>query len=110
LQRIHAEGFDRCLEKFFQEPKIDMLGVRLNLPNTLTPPSEKLYQTLAELSAANDKRVFVLTRATEPIADVWHERLNSLGLTFTGDYRKSIRALSRLRKNERDRAIVRFNP
>lgn len=110
LQRINAEGFDRCLEKFFQEPKIDMVGVRLNLPETITPASEKLYQRLADLSAANDKRVFVLTRATEPIADVWHERLNSLGLTFTGDYRKSIRALSRLRKNERDRAIGRFNP
>ncbi len=110
LQRINAEGFDCCLEKFFQEPKIDMVGVRLNLPETITPASEKLYQRLADLSAANDKRVFVLTRATEPIADVWHERLNSLGLTFTGDYRKSIRALSRLRKNERDRAIGRFNP
>jgi len=110
LQRINAEGFDRCLEKCFQEPKIDMVGVRLNLPETITPASEKLYQRLADLSAANDKRVFVLTRATEPIADVWHERLNSLGLTFTGDYRKSIRALSRLRKNERDRAIGRFNP
>jgi acetate---CoA ligase (ADP-forming) len=110
LQRINAEGFDRCLEKFFQEPKIDMVGVRLNLPETITPASEKLYQRLADLSAANDKRVFVLTRATEPIADVWHERFNSLGLTFTGDYRKSIRALSRLRKNERDRTIGRFNP
>ena len=110
LQRINAEGFDRCLEKFFQEPKIDMVGVRLNLPETITPASEKLYQRLADLSAANDKRVFVLTRATEPIADVWHERLNSLGLTFTGDYRKSIRALSRLRTNERDRASGRFNP
>jgi len=110
LQRINAEGFDRCLEKCFQEPKIDMVGVRLNLPETITPASEKLYQRLADLSAANDKRVFVLTRATEPIADVWHERLNSLGLTFTGDYRKSIRALSRLRTNERDRASGRFNP
>jgi acetyltransferase len=110
LQRIKPEAFDRCLESFFKEPKIDMLGVRLNLPNTLSPPSEKLYQTLADLSVANQKRVFILTRATEPIADVWHERLNNLGLTFTGDYRKSIRALSRLRKNERDRALGRFNP
>jgi acetyltransferase len=108
LQRINPEAFERCLETFFKEPKIDMVGVRLNLPNTLTPPSEKLYQTMADLSVANDKRVFVLTRATEPIAEVWHERLNNLGLTFTGDYRKSLRALSRLRKNERDRAVGRF--
>ena len=110
LQRINAEGFDRCLEKFFQEPKIDMVGVRLNFPATITPASEKLYRRLAELSVANDKRVFALTRATEPIAEVWHERLNSLGLTFTGDYRKSLRALGRLRKNERERAIGRFSP
>ena len=34
--------------------------------------------------------------------------LNNLGLTFTGDYRKSLRAMGRLRKNERDRAIGRF--
>ena len=26
LQRIKPEGFDNCLEKFFQEPKIDMVG------------------------------------------------------------------------------------
>jgi acetyltransferase len=108
LQRIKPEAFERCLARFFEEPNIDMVGVRLNLPNTLTPESERLYQSLADLSQKNDKRVFVLTRATEPIAEVWHDRLNQLGLTFTGDYRKSLRALGRLRKNERDRAEGRF--
>jgi acetate---CoA ligase (ADP-forming) len=110
LQRINPEGFDRCLEKFFQEPKIDMLGVRLNLPEAITSASEKLYTKISELSRANDKRVFVLTRATEPPAEVWYDKLNNLGLTFTGDYRKSLRAMGRLRKNERDRAIARFTP
>jgi acetate---CoA ligase (ADP-forming) len=108
LQRIKPEAFDQCLEKFFQEPQIDMVGLRLNLPDSLTPSSEKLYQKISDLSSANAKRVFVFTRATEPPADVWYQRLNSLGLTFTGDYRKSLRAMSRLRKNERDRAIGRF--
>ena len=98
------------MEKFFQEPKIDMLCVRLNLPDSITPTSEKLYQQISDLSRANDKRVFILTRATEPPAPVWYDKLNSLDLTFTGDYRKSIRAMSRLRKNERDRAIGRFAP
>ena len=110
LQRINPDGFDRCLEKFFQEPKIDMLGVRLNLPETITPSSEKLYQQISDLSRANDKRVFILTRATEPAAPVWYDKLHSLDLTFSGDYRKSIRAMSRLRKNERDRSIGRFVP
>jgi acetate---CoA ligase (ADP-forming) len=110
LQRINPEGFDRCLAKFFQEPTIDMLGVRLNLPETITPASDKLYTKISELSRANDKRVFVLTRATEPPAEVWYDKLNNLGLTFTGDYRKSLRAMGRLRKNERDRAIDRFTP
>lgn len=110
LQRINPEAFDRCLEQFFQDPKIDMLGVRLNLPETITPSSEKLYQQIANLSRANDKRAFILTRATEPPAPVWYDKLNSLDLTFTGDYRKSIRSMSRLRKNERDRAIGRFAP
>ncbi len=110
LQRMKPEAFDRCLQKFFEEPKIDMLGVRLNLPEAVTLPSEKLYQQISDLSKANDKRVFILTRATEPPAQVWYDKLNSLGLTFTGDYRKSIRAISRLRKNERDRAIGRFLP
>jgi acetate---CoA ligase (ADP-forming) len=110
LQRINPEGFDRCLEKFFQEPDIDMLGVRLNLPEAITSASDKLYTKISELSRANDKRVFVLTRATEPPAEVWYDKLNNLGLTFTGDYRKSLRAMGRLRKNERDRAIARFTP
>ncbi len=108
LQRINPEGFDHCLEKFFQEPRIDMVGLRLNLPESLTPSSEQLYQKISDLSRANDKRVFVLTRATEPPAEVWYQRLNDLGLTFTGDYRKSLRAMSRLRNNERDRAYGRF--
>ena len=108
LQRINPEGFDHCLEKFFQEPRIDMVGVRLNLPETLTPSSEKLYQKISDLSVANDKRVFVLTRATEPPAEVWYQRLNDLALTFTGDYRKSLRAMSRLRQNEYERAIEQF--
>jgi acyl-CoA synthetase (NDP forming) len=108
LQRIKPEAFDQCLEKFFQEPKIDMVGLRLNLPESLTPSSEKLYQKISDLSFANDKRVFVLTRATEPPAEVWYQRLNALGLTFTGDYRKSLRAMGRLRKNERERALGRF--
>jgi acetate---CoA ligase (ADP-forming) len=108
LQRIKPEAFDHCLEKFFQEPKIDMVGLRLNLPETITPSSEKLYQKISGLSSSADKRVFVLTRATEPPTEVWYQRLNELGLTFTGDYRKSLRAMGRLRKNERDRAIGRF--
>ncbi|MPZ78750.1 MAG: hypothetical protein GEU77_19795, partial [Deltaproteobacteria bacterium] len=108
LQRMKPEAFDLCLEKFFQEPNINMVGVRLNLPETITPSSEKLYEKIAQLSAANDKRVFVLTRATEPPPEVWYDRLNSLGLTFTGDYRKSLRALGRLRRNEVDRANDRF--
>jgi acyl-CoA synthetase (NDP forming) len=110
LQRINPEAFDRCLEKFFQEPRIDMLGVRLNLPETISPSSEKLYTKISELSRASDKRVFVLTRATEPPAEVWYDKLSNLGLTFTGDYRKSLRAMGRLRKNERDRALSRFLP
>jgi acetate---CoA ligase (ADP-forming) len=108
LQRMKPEAFDRCLQKFFEEPKIDMLGVRLNLPESVTPPAEKLYQQISDLSKANDKRVFILTRATEPPAQVWYDKLNSLGLTFAGDYRKSLRAMSRLRKSEFDRAIGRF--
>jgi acyl-CoA synthetase (NDP forming) len=108
LQRIKPEAFDHCLEKFFQEPKIDMVGLRLNLPDSVTPSSEKLYQKISDLSRENDKRVFVLTRATEPPAEVWFDKLNRLGLTFTGDYRKSLRAMARLRKNESHRAIGRF--
>jgi acetyltransferase len=110
LQRMKPEAFDLCLEKFFQEPKIDMVGMRLNLPETITPASDKLYTQIADLSRQNDKRVFILTRATEPPSEVWYDKLNSLGLTFTGDYRKSLRAMYRLRKNERDRAIGRFLP
>jgi acetyltransferase len=110
LQRMKPEAFDLCLEKFFQEPGIDMLGIRLNLPEPITPSAEKLYTQVSDLSRLNNKRVFVLTRATEPPAEVWYDKLNSLGLTFTGDYRKSLRAMYRLRKNERDRAIGRFLP
>jgi acyl-CoA synthetase (NDP forming) len=110
LQRQNTEAFDRCLETFFQEPRLDAIGVRLNLPEPITPAAERLYQKIAELSGANNKRVFVLTRASEPVSEVWHKRLNDLGLTFTGDYRKSLRALNRLRRNERDRAIGRFTP
>ena len=110
LQRMKPEGFDHCLETFFAEPNFDMLGVRLNLPEAITPAAEKLYTQISDLSKANDKRVFVLTRASEPPAQVWYDKLTSLGLTFTGDYRKSVRAMSRLRKNERDRALGRFLP
>jgi acetyltransferase len=110
LQRMKPEAFDLCLENFFQEPNLDMLGVRLNLPETVTPAADKLYTKISELSRQSDKRVFVLTRATEPPAEVWYDKLNSLGLTFSGDYRKSLRAMNRLRKNERDRAIGRFLP
>jgi acetyltransferase len=110
LQRMKPEAFDLCLEKFFQEPNIDMLGIRLNLPEAITPSADKLYTQVSDLSRQNSKRVFILTRATEPPAEVWYDKLNSLGLTFTGDYRKSLRAMYRLRKNERDRAIGRFLP
>jgi acetate---CoA ligase (ADP-forming) len=110
LQRMKPEAFDLCLETFFQEPRIDMLGIRLNLPDTVTPAADKLYTQVSNLSRQNDKRVFILTRATEPPAEVWYDKLNSQGLTFTGDYRKSLRAMNRLRKSERDRALGRFTP
>jgi acetyltransferase len=69
-----------------------------------------LYTQISDLSKANAKRVFILTRATEPPAPVWYDKLTGLDLTFTGDYRKSLRAMSRLRRNERDRALDRFAP
>src|SRR5207245_11651792 len=65
LQRINAEGFDCCLEKFFQEPKIDMVGGRLSLRETIHAASEKLYQRLCHLRAANDQRVCRLAAALE---------------------------------------------
>ena len=110
LQRMKPEAFDRCLENFFAEANFDMLGVRLNLPESITPGAEKLYTQISALSEANNKRVFILTRASEPPAEIWYDKLNTLGLTFAGDYRKSLRALSRLRRNERDRALGRFAP
>jgi acetyltransferase len=110
LQRINPDAFDRCLEQFFQEPNIDMFGVRLNLPETITPAAEKLYTQISGLSRACDRRVFILTRATEPPAPAWYDKLAGLGLTFTGDYRKSLRAMGRLRKNECDHALGRFSP
>ena len=48
LQRMKPEGFDRCLEKFFEEPNFDMLGVRLNLPEAITPSAEKLYTQISD--------------------------------------------------------------
>ena len=48
LQRMKPEKFDLCLEKFFEEPNFDMLGVRLNLPEALTPSAEKLYTRISE--------------------------------------------------------------
>src|SRR5262249_60569315 len=78
------------------------------LPTSSRPSEEKLFQKFPELRGTNDRRFFVLPRATEPPAEVWYQRLNNLGLTFTGDYRKSLRAMGRLRKNERDRAVGRF--
>jgi hypothetical protein len=44
MQRIKPEGFDHCLEKFFQEPTIDMVGLRLNLPESLTPSSRSFIK------------------------------------------------------------------
>src|SRR5262249_26595844 len=49
LQPIKPEAFDHCLEKFFQEAKIDMVGLRLNLPEPLSPSSEKFYQKISDL-------------------------------------------------------------
>jgi succinyl-CoA synthetase beta subunit len=69
-----------------------------------------LYTQIADLSRVTDRRVFILTRATEPPAPVWYDKLAELGLTFAGDYRKSLRAMSRLRKSERERASGRFTP
>ena len=48
LQRMKPESFDRCLEKFFAEPNFDMLGVRLNLPEAITPSAEKLYTQISD--------------------------------------------------------------
>ncbi len=108
LQRQDEVAFDRCLTAFFQEPRIDTVGVRLNLPDSPTPSLERLYQRIADLKTASNKRVVVLSRATEPLADEWYTLFRRLDLPFVQEYRKGLRAVRRVRSSERDRARDRF--
>ena len=41
LQRLKPDSFDLCLQKFFEEPNFDMICVRLNLPEAITPSRKK---------------------------------------------------------------------
>lgn len=108
LQRQDEEAFNRCLTAFFHEPRIDTVGVRLNLPCSPTSSSERLYQKIADLKRQENKRVVLLTRATESVADDWNTLFRKLGLPFVREYRKGLRAIRRLRDNERDREYNRF--
>ncbi len=96
LQRMKPEGFDRCLEKFFAGAQLRHARRPFESARNDHAVGGKTLHADFRIEQANDKRVFVLTRATEPPAQVWYDKLNSLGLTFTGDYRKSVRAMSRL--------------
>jgi acyl-CoA synthetase (NDP forming) len=108
LQRQDEAAFNRCLAAFFQEPRVDTVGVRLNLPDSPTSASKRLYQTIADLKAASNKRVVLLSRATESLANEWYTLFQDLELPFVREYRKGLRALRRLRNSERDRACDRF--
>lgn len=110
LQRQNEESFDRCLTAFFHEPRIDTVGARFNLPDSPTPSSERLYRKIADLKAASNKRVVLLSRASEPLSEEWHALFQRLGLPFVQEYRKGLRALRRLRQSEGDRAHGRFAP
>ena len=108
LQRQDEAAFDRCLTAFFQEPRIDTVGIRFNLPDTPSSSTERLYQRIAELRAKTNKRVVQLSRATEMLADEWYALFRKHSLPFVREYRKGLRAIRRLRNSERDRACDRF--
>ncbi|MBI2989088.1 MAG: acetate--CoA ligase family protein [Deltaproteobacteria bacterium] len=108
LQRQNEESFNHCLATLFQEPRVDTVGVRLNLPNVLSDLQAGIYERIASLRAVSDKRVVVFSRASEPLADEWYALFGRLDLPFVQEYRKGLRALARLRRSESERADGRF--
>lgn len=108
LQRQDEAAFHHCLAALFQEPRIDTIGVRLNLPNVPTPSQTGIYERIAGWRAGSDKRVVVFSRASEPLADEWYALFQQFNLPFVQEYRKGLRALHRLRKSESERASGRF--
>lgn len=110
LQRQDESAFDRCLTALFQEPRIDTVGVRFNLPAVPMANQTRLYERIAALRTQSDKCVVAFSRASEPLADEWYALFRRLDLPFVQEYRKALRALQRLRQNESDLATDRFLP
>ena len=108
LQRQDETAFDDCMAALFQEPRIDTIGIRLNLPNVPKSSHMHTYEKITDLRAGSDKRVVVFSRASEPLADEWYDLFRRLGLPFVQEYRKGLRALHRLRRSESERARGRF--
>ena len=106
LQRQDETAFDRCLEAMFQEPRIDTIGIRLNLPNVPKSTQIDTYEKITDLRAGSDKRVVVFSRASEPLADEWYDLFRRLELPFVQEYRKGLRALHRLRRSEQSQYPV----
>jgi len=108
LQRQNEEAFNHCLATLFQEPRVDTVGVRLNLPNVPSDLQVTIYERIARWRAESGKRVVVFSRASEPLSDEWYALFRRLDLPFIQEYRKGLRALARLRRSESERASGRF--
>ncbi|MFQ5682972.1 MAG: acetate--CoA ligase family protein [Candidatus Binatia bacterium] len=108
LQRQDEVAFDHCLAALFREPRIDTIGIRLNLPNLPRAAHIHTYEKIVELRAESGKRVVVFSRASEPLAQEWYDLFRRLELPFVQEYRKGLRALRRLRHSENQRATGRF--
>lgn len=95
LQRQDEDAFFQCLDTLIAERAFSLIGVRLNFPTAVTPSMRKAYTHVAEEARRQGKRLVFLTRASEPLADEWHEFFDELGVPLLKEYRKGLRTIRR---------------
>ena len=95
LHQTDPEAFVRAVGTLCRDPKVDIVGFRLNLPENPTARLKGLYRDVAGTAREAGVVPVILSRASEPIGEEWFEFFSELELPFLPAYRPALTVMGR---------------
>jgi acyl-CoA synthetase (NDP forming) len=95
LHQTDPKAFLGAVRTLCRDPKVAIVGFRLNLPDTLTPRLQEMYRNVTEVAREAGVVPVVLSRASERIEEEWFAFFAELGLPFLPAYRPGLTVMAR---------------
>jgi acetyltransferase len=96
LWREDPARFHECIVAFCRDPRLRIVGYRMNLEEEPNDSLKAMYRSLIETAKAAKKMAVVMSRAAESLSIAWFQFFEDQGVAFLPSYRTALSSIRNL--------------